>query len=385
MSTAFPSLFSSVRVGDAEAASRLWLAPMTVAYANLDGTVSTAEVEHYARRARGGASVIMTEHFTISEAGRQLPRQTIVDSRDKLPGLRALADAVHDEGALLIAQIGHAGRYGGPWDRYDDQPRLAPSALEFRLVGDRVVTPTEMTVDDIRETLDHFERAASLLAEAGFDGVMLHASQGFLPSQFLSPRTNQRTDAYGGSFENRIRFVLEAFDRVQRGFGDAGPVGVQLLSDEAVADGWTLHEAVELTIRLESLGAAFFLPTVSTFETLRGISTPGEVRRWGHQLGTAIALQAAVRVPVIANGGLTDPQKMDSLIAGGLVAAVALARPMLGNPDWARDAAAGAHDPAGCPCDPPTCLRTQLTGTICESWPESRKERGYWGREEIDA
>ncbi|AEY85495.1 NADH:flavin oxidoreductase/NADH oxidase [Streptomyces hygroscopicus subsp. jinggangensis 5008] len=382
-SSAYPSLFSPLRIGSMQARNKVALAPMTVAYANLDGTVSHAEIEHYARRARGGVGLVITEHFTVSEAGRQLPRQTIVDSDRKIEGLAALAKAVHEEGTLLVAQIGHAGRYAGPWDRYEEQPRLAPSALPFRLVGDRIVTPTEMTQRDISAIVADIGTAAALLIEAGFDGVQLHASQGFLPSQFLSPRSNTREDGYGGSFANRIRFTLECLTEIRSRVGPDPIVGVQLLADEAVHDGWSLHEAIELAIVLESNGADFLVPSVTTFETVRAITSKGEARRWGHQLGATVAIQSAVSIPVIANGGITEPVHAERLLGAGLVAGVALARPLLADPDWAvkaeADDVAGIHR---CACDPPQCLRTQLTGAICSSWPEARQRAEYWGRDE---
>lgn len=367
--TAFGSLFTPLRMGSLTLKNRVALAPMTVAYGHPDGSVSRTEIEYYARRAHGGAGLVITEHFTVSEAGRQLPRQTVVDDAAKLPGLRALAQAVHEAGSPIVAQIGHAGRYGGPWDEYERRPRLAPSAIPFPLLG-RVVTPREMTLQDIRDTVRDVGRAAGLLVAAGFDGVQLHASQGFLPSQFLSPRTNVRTDDYGGGFENRIRFVTECVDEIRRHTGPDFLIGIQLLADEFVHGGWTLHEATELAIVLEQRGLDFILPSVTTFETIRQATEHGEGRRWGHQLGAAIALRAAVGIPVLANGGITDPAVADRLIAAGLVDGVALARPLLADPDWPVKARRGELDAIRrCACDPPKCLRTQLDGVVCASWP----------------
>jgi 2,4-dienoyl-CoA reductase (NADPH2) len=377
-----PGLFDPLAIGSKVSRNRIALAPMTVAYAELDGTVSTAEIEHYARRAQGGVGLVITEHFTVSETGRQLPRQTVVDDEDKLPGLAALAAAVHEEGALIVAQIGHAGRYAGPWDRYEERPRLAPSAVPFTLVADRVVTPTEMTAAEISVTVADMARAARLLVRAGFDGVQLHASQGFLPSQFLSPRINRRTDDYGGHFEGRVRFTLDCVDAIRTEVGATPVVGVQLLADEAAHQGWTLYEAVELASRLEDRGVDFILPSVTTFETVRANTHGGEGRRWGHQLGAAIAIQSAVSVPVLGNGGIADPAYAGRLVADGHVAGVALARPVLADPDWARKAATG-EPILVCPCDPPQCLRTQLTGTVCASWPDEIRGAGHWGRNQL--
>lgn len=379
----YPALMAPLRLGSAQARNKVVFAPMTVAYAGTDGCVTTAEVEHYARRARGGVGVVITEHFTVSETGRQLPRQTVVDGPSKLPGLRALAKAVHDEGALIVAQIGHAGRYGGPWDEYELRPRLAPSAVEFTLVGDRIVTPVEMTEQDIAVTVADTGRAAELLMEAGFDGVQLHVSQGFLASQFLSPRMNKRKDSYGGSFENRIRFTLESLSEIRARIGADPVVGVQLLADEAVMGGWTLYEAIELAIRLESSTVDFLLPSVTTFETIRAATGNAETRRWGHQLGATIAIQAAVSIPVLANGGIRDPRKAATLIESGWVGGVALARPLLADPDWVVKSAAGAYSTVReCACDSALCLRTQLTGAVCASWPEDMREAGFWGRDD---
>jgi len=375
-----PDLFDPLPLGAATCQNRIALAPMTVAYANPDGTVSDAEIEHYARRAQGGVALVITEHFTVNEAGRQLPRQTVVDREDKLPGLAALAEAVHEEGALIVAQIGHAGRYAGPWDRYEERPRLAPSAVPFTLLPGRIVTPTEMTTTDIARTVADTAAAASLLVRAGFDGVQLHASQGFLPSQFLSPRMNHRTDDYGGDFEGRIRFTLECVDAIRAAVGPTPVLGVQLLADEAAHGGWSLYEAVELALRLEILGVDFLLPSVTTFETVRALTQDGDARRWGHQLGATLAIAAAVSVPVLANGGISDPAHARRLVSDGTIAGVALARPLLADPDWARKAASG-EEIRQCRCNPPQCLRTQLTGTVCAGWPDHARTAGHWGRD----
>lgn len=376
----YPQLFTPWKLGRFELPNRIVLAPMTVAYADLDGYVTDAEVEHYGRRAQGGVGLVVTEHFTVNLAGRQLPHQTVVGDRRYLPGLRRLADEVHRHGALVVAQIGHAGRYAGPWDRYEEQRRLAPSAVTFRLVGDRMVTPHEMTLAEIDQTVRAFGDAAEVLAEAGFDGVQLHASQGFLPVQFLSPRQNRRDDGYGGDYAGRTRFLLEAVAEVRRRTDPGFVVGVQLLADEVVDGGWGLVEAVRLARDLELAGVDFLLPSVTTFETVADLTRGGERRRWGYQLGATLAVKAAVGIPVIANGGISDPRLANDLVANGLVDAIGLARPLLADPDWpAKVRADAAATVRRCACSPPTCLRTQLTGAVCQSWPADAQAAGYLG------
>jgi 2,4-dienoyl-CoA reductase (NADPH2) len=380
MTTGYGHLFSPFPLGQLEARNRVVLAPMTVAYADLNGHVSDAEIEHYGRRAQGGTGLVVTEHFTVNLVGRQLPHQTVVDDRSQLPGLARLAREVHRHGALIVAQIGHAGRYAGPWDSYDREPRLAPSAVPFRLAGERVVTPQEITSAEIAHTITAFGNAAHILAEAGFDGVQIHASQGFLPSQFLSPRMNRRADAYGGDYLGRVKFLLEAVAEIRRRTDPGFLLGVQLLGDEVTDGGWSLAEAVRLAGDLEASGVDFLLPSVTTFETVSGLTSHGEYRRWGYQLGAAIAIRAAVSIPVIANGGITDPRLADDLIGHGLVDALGLARALLVDPDWPTKVAQGRlSEVRKCDCTPPTCLRTQLTGTICHSWPEAAQAAGFLG------
>jgi 2,4-dienoyl-CoA reductase (NADPH2) len=382
MTASYPHLFSPFPLGQREARNRVALAPMTVAYADLDGRVTDAEIEHYGRRAQGGAGLVITEHFTVNKAGRQLPHQTLVGESGHLPGLARLAREVHRHGALIVAQIGHAGRYAGPWDSYERERRLAPSAVPFRLTGDRVVTPQEITREEITQTIKAFGDAALLLAEAGFDGVQIHASQGFLPSQFLSPRMNRRTDEYGGDYDGRVKFLVDAVTEIRTRTERDFLLGVQILGDEVAEGGWSLAEAVRLAGDLEAAGVDFLLPSVTTFETVGAMTSHGESRRWGYQLGAAIAIRAAVSIPVIANGGLTDPRVADDLIGHGLVDALGIARALLTDPDWPVKVAEGRlPDVRGCDCKPPTCLRTQLTGTVCHSWPEAAKAAGFLGYE----
>ncbi|MFI9754441.1 oxidoreductase [Streptomyces collinus] len=378
----FAPLFAPLRLGGRTAPNRIFQAPMSVGYANPDGTVTQKEIEHYGRRAQGGTGVVITENFSISVAGRQMPLQTLVNDEDKLSGLRRLAAEIHRHGSLAIVQIVHAGRYAGPWDEYESRPRLAPSAVPFELTPGRVVTPQEMTPEEIEEAIEEFVRAAQLCERAGFDGVDVHAAQGFLISGFLSPRTNRRTDAWGGDFVGRTRFALEAVRRVIANTGPDFVVGVHLMSDERVEDGWTFDDAVRLAPLLQAEGAAFLFAIPATFETMRLPANLGMYDRPGCALDDTAALQRVVDIPVVANGGLGDPRAALQVLETQQAAAVALARPLFVDPDWPTKVRTGTADTRRtCPCDPPRCLQTQLTGAICASWPESTQSRGFLGYE----
>ncbi|MEV4452577.1 MULTISPECIES: oxidoreductase [Streptomyces] len=376
-------LFTPLNFGTRSARNRIVQAPMSVGYANPDGTVTDREIEHYARRAQGGAGVVITENFAICVAGRQMPLQTLVSDEEQLPGLRRLASEIRRHGALAIVQIVHSGRYAGPWEEYESRPRLAPSATPFELTPGRMVTPQEITPEEIEEVIEEFVRAAQLCERAGFDGVDVHVAQGFLLSGFLSPRTNRRTDEWGGDFEGRTRLPLEVVRRVVANTGPDFVVGVHLLSDERVEGGWSLDDAVRLARLLEDAGAAFLFAIPATFETMRLPHNAGMLNKPGYSLEDTAALQRAVQIPVVANGGLGEPQDAVRVLESHQAQAVGLARPLFVDPDWPRKVQAGTADTRRtCTCATSLCLRTQLTGSLCESWPESARVRGYLGYDE---
>ena len=376
----FPHLFEPLEIGGRTMRNRIVHAPMSVSYADEEGYVTRRMVEHYARRAQGGVGMVITENLPINVAGRQLPKNAFISGEEFLPGLKELAAEIKGHGALAIVQVVHAGRYAGPWQEYEARRRLAPSEVPFPLLPEVVATPQEITAGEIRETIGAFGDAAALAEEAGFDGVEIHGAQGFLISGFLSPHMNRRTDEYGGSFENRVRFLLEVVREVKGRVGQDFIVGVQLMSDELMPGGWPLEETVELSRMLEAEGVHFILPVPATFEALKRPENLGLYGRTFHGIDAAIAIKQAVGIPVIANGKLGDPYVAEHVLKHGEGDAVALARPLLADPDWALKAEAGrAAEIRTCPCNPPKCLQTQLTGSVCLSWPEEIQEQGYLG------
>ena len=378
--TVFASLFTPLRLGHRTARNRIVHAPMSVCYGDADGFVTRPQVEHYARRAQGGAGTVITENFAVNVSGRQMPLQNLVDGDQRLPGLSELAAEIHRHGALAMVQLVHAGRYAGPWDVYESRRRLAPSAVPFELTAGRTVTPQEITSEEIVETIEAFGRAAELCKQAGFDGVDVHAAQGFLISGFLSPRTNRRTDEWGGDFDGRVRFALEVVREAVRRTGPDFVVGVHLMSDERADGGWTLDDSVRLAPQLEAAGADFLFGVPTTFETMRLPANDGLMGRRGYAVADNTALARASRLPVMAGGGLGDPNAAVQALEQGSLSAIALARPLFTDPDWPNKVSEGALDAVhNCSCATARCLRTQLTGAVCESWSAETIERGYFG------
>ncbi|GAA1072478.1 oxidoreductase [Tsukamurella spumae] len=383
MSSAIETLFEPLPLGRATARNRLSMAPMSVGYGTPDGFISPKQVEHYARRAAGGVGTVFTENFAVSLGGRQMPLQPIVSGPEHLPGLTALADAVHRHGALAMVQLVHSGRYGGPWEEYEARRRLSPSAVAFELLPGREVMPDEITRAEIDETIAEFVNSARLCEQAGLDGVDIHAAQGFLLSGFLSPRHNLRTDEYGGDFDGRTRLVREVVRAVREATSKDFVVGVHLMSDELIDGGWSIAEAARLAPLLADDGAEFLFAIPSTFETLRLPENLGLLGRPGYSLGDTAALSAATDIPVIANGALSDPDLAARTVTEGKAAGIALARALFVDPDWPnkmeQDRRASVRS---CPCHPPLCLQTQLTGAQCDHWPPEARERGYLGFEQ---
>jgi 2,4-dienoyl-CoA reductase (NADPH2) len=378
--TMFAPLFEPLPLGGTTAPNRIMHAPMSVCYGDADGYVTRPQVEHYARRARGGSGTIITENFAVSTAGRQMPRQTMVSSDDHVPGLAELAGGVKANGALAMVQLVHAGRYAGPWDAYHEARRLAPSAVPFELTPGRIVTPHEITPEEIAAAIAEFGRAARLCERAGFDGVDVHGAQGFLISEFLSPLMNRRTDEWGGSFDNRVRFALEVVREVRRRTSPDFVVGLHLMSDELIDGGWSPKDAARLAPLLVAEGVRFLFAIPATFETLRLPANLGLYGRPRYGVGDAAVLKPAVDVPVVANGRLGDPVDAVGVLERGDADAIGLARPLFVDPDWPRKVAEGdLASVRTCPCDPPNCLRTQLSGAICDHWPPAAIARGYLG------
>lgn len=381
MNEGFVHLLSPLRIGAFTMRNRIVHAPMSVCYADEQGRATDAMVEHYARRAEGGVGMVMLENLAINLSGRQMAKQPMLADERHVPGIRRVARAIQERGALAIAQIVHSGRYAGPWESYDERPRLAPSAVTFELVAGRFVTPQEITLAEIEECIAAFAHSTRLAREAGLDGVEIHGATGVLISQFMSPRQNRRQDRYGGSRENRLRFAVEVARAVKEAAGARFLVGFHLFADElAEENGANLADAIELAQLLEAEGIDFILPMVGTFETLR-IGRNAELnRRAGYQIEQIRAIKASVRMPIFANGGLGNPDLAEATLREGIGDAIGLARPLFADPDWAAKVQAGrSNDICICECAQRTCYRTQIGGGVCESWPQAVKQRGFYG------
>lgn len=362
----YPHLFSEATVGGLTLNNRLTMAPLYLGYAAEGGGVSDMLLEHYRLMARSGVALVVVENAAVDFFQGSGSRRTLrADTDANLDGLRALAGAIKEEGALACLQINHAGRFA-----LAAAEPLAPSAVE---TFGRV--PRAMTEDDIRAAIDQFAGAALRAQTAGFDMVELHGGTGYLLAQFVSPRTNKRADAYGGALSNRQRFPLEVLAAVKDAVGDV-PVGYRFLADEWLPDGLQLEESQTFAADLAKAGAAYISVMGGTYESFALPEIQGKSRQPGYMLDLAAAIRSVVDVPVIAAGRLGHADVAEGALAAGQTDLIGLARGLWADPEWPRKVRQGRENDI-IMCDPDcgeACMQMVMQGrpAFCVAWPPEK-------------
>ena len=360
-------LFSPLKIGDLTLPNRITMAPTFLGYGNKDGTVSDLILEHYRTMARSGAALIVVENTGVHPSGLGSPFMLRADEDRYIAGLTELAKAIHAEGSLAFMQLNHAGRYAFMPDR------MAPSPVP---VGK--VTPKEMTLEDIEDAVQWFAKAAGRVRSAGFDGVELHGGTGYLLSQFVSPRTNKRTDKYGGDAQKRRRFPLEVADAVISAVGRDFPVGYRFLASECLPDGLIVDEAIPLAEALAKTGVSYLSVMIGTHESFPVEPYVSMERTEGYMAPYAeIIKKATPGVPVIAAGRVQSPSVAEAILQTGKADLVGLARVLFADPLWPKKAQGLVKDPI-VPCNPSCslCMRRVMTGkpAVCSQWDKSTRD-----------
>jgi 2,4-dienoyl-CoA reductase-like NADH-dependent reductase (Old Yellow Enzyme family) len=336
-------LFEPFSIGPLRLDNRIVVAPMCQ-YSASDGTPGDWHMIHLGQLALSGPGLLIVEATAVSEEGRITPGDLGLYSDANEAGIARVLHAMRAHAPIKVAiQLAHAGRKASsraPWDGGlqipstdpDAWTALAPSAIPHAPTED---APIALDADGLQRIRDQFAAAATRAARLGFDGVELHAAHGYLLHEFLSPLANQRTDAYGGSLENRMRFVLELFDIVRAAFPADKPVWVRVSATDWVEGGWDLDSTVALSHALKARGCAAI--DVSS----GGVSPQQSIPlRPGYQVPFAQRIKADVGLPTIAVGLITEPEQAEAIIADGEADAVALGRAMLYDPRWPWHAAA---------------------------------------------
>ncbi len=337
----FDILFSTLDIGNLHLRNRTVMAPMGTNLSHEDGTVSDRAIAYYVERAKGGAGLIITESSPTSKLSRHRAGCICAYEDSFLPGLRHLVASVHSNGSAIALQLIHAGRMMD--SKLTGIPPQAPSPVP-RWPGAPV--PTELKIEEIQKIAADFGSEARRAKEAGFDAVEIHGAHGYLIHDFLSPRTNKRKDAYGGTSEKRLRFALEVIQKVREGVGPSYPIIFRLSAREYVEGGYELEEALDWCKELERAGVAIVHVTGGTNETpLAGVHVVSPMMfPLAYHAASAAAVKKVVKIPVIAVDRINNPAVAEQILREGQADLVAAGRAFLSDPHWPAKAARGEED-----------------------------------------
>ncbi|GAA3784871.1 bifunctional salicylyl-CoA 5-hydroxylase/oxidoreductase [Streptomyces coacervatus] len=336
-----PPMFTPFRLRGLTLRNRVVVSPMDM-YSAADGIPGDFHLVHLGARALGGAGLVMTEMVCVSEEGRITPGCTGLYTGRQAESWKRITDFVHAQspGTAIGVQLGHSGRKGSTrlmWEGMDEPlpdgnwPLAAASPLPYKPDSQ---TPRELTRAQLTDIREQFTSAAWRAARAGFDLLELHCAHGYLLSGFLSPLTNRRTDAYGGSPAKRLRFPLEVFDAVRGVWPEEKPMTVRISATDWADGGTTAEDAVEIA-------RAFAAHGVDAVDVSTGQVVADEHPEFGRSYQTPYAdrIRHTVGVPVIAVGAISSWDDVNSLILAGRTDLCALARPHLYDPHWTLHAA----------------------------------------------
>lgn len=339
------SIFDQLTINGMSLRNRLVRSATWEGMCDPDGRPTDRLVEYYRSLAQGGVGLIVTGYAFVSREGKQLPGKMGIHTDDFAAEMQALTSAVHEQGGRICLQLVHAG--GQADAKNAGQRPLAPSAVK---VDQYPELPEELSTADIDRLVAAFAAAARRAKAYGFDAVQLHGAHGYLINQFLSPLTNRRSDGYGGSVENRCRFLLEVYCAVRAAVGSDFPVMIKLNGCDNLEGGLDADDALFAARALAAEG-------IDAIEVSGGTPASGSlspvrtkidtIEQEGYNLSLAKGIKAAVGCPVIAVGGFRSYEVVQQVMADG-IAAVALSRPLIWEPDLPRRWQGGDTSRARC-------------------------------------
>lgn len=338
-----PPMFTPYRLRDMELANRVVVSPMSM-YSATDGLIDDFHLVHYGSRAQGGAGLVITEMTDVSPEGRITPGCAGIYNDDHVTAWKRVTDFVHQRtGAKIALQLGHAGPKGATklgWEGMDEPlpegegwELLAPSALPWSKAN---AVPREMTREDMDMVCDQYAAAAARAEEAGFDMLELHFAHGYLLSSFITPLTNRRTDEFGGSLGNRMKFPLAVFNAVREAWPSNRPISVRLSAHDWVdEEGITPDDAVTIACMLKSAGC-------DIIDVSAGQTSTRAKPVYGRMFQTPFAdrIRNEIGIPTMAVGNIFEADHVNSILAAGRADLCCLARPHLSDPNWTLRAAA---------------------------------------------
>ncbi|MEA5594395.1 NADH:flavin oxidoreductase/NADH oxidase [Rivularia sp. UHCC 0363] len=321
--------------------NRIGVSPMCQ-YSSQDGFANDWHLVHLASRAVGGAGLVFTEAAAVEPSGRISPGDLGIWSDDHIEMLAKIATLIRQAGAVAGVQLAHAGRKAScavPWEGGNPLPEtaggwrpvVAPSGITF---NDISPIPVAMTVADIEHLKQAFGASAQRAVTAGFQVIEIHAAHGYLLHEFLSPLSNHRCDDYGGSFENRIRLLVEIVEVVRSIIPDQLPLWVRISATDWVEGGWDIEQSISLSQKLKSLGVD--LIDCSSGGLLPGVKIPVGA---GYQTPLSDRIRHQANIPTAAVGMITSPEQAEHIIRTEQADMVLLGRELLRDPYWSHRAA----------------------------------------------
>lgn len=349
-------LFTPYQIGSLQIKNRFVRSSTVECLSTPENDISEKYLKIYERLAKGNVGLIITGNYFISQDGRAVDKVPSIDNDHMIVELRKLTELMHQYDSKIIAQINHGGRQSNP--KLIKQKPIAPSKVTDKLNG---VTPKPMSEREINRVIDDFGKAALRVKKAGFDGIQINAAHGYLISQFLSQYTNKRKDKWGGSFENRMRFLLCIYEKIRKNVGNDFPVLIKLNAVDEFKKGIQFNETINLCIELNKRGIDAIEVSggikETGFATTKGLIPEEEIKQnlnavkklgfymkkhqlrknalftEGYYATYAAAIRKEIDAPIIAVGGLRTKAFMESIIEKGKADFVALSRPFIRYPN----------------------------------------------------
>jgi 2,4-dienoyl-CoA reductase-like NADH-dependent reductase (Old Yellow Enzyme family) len=306
---------------------------MSERLADKSGAPNRGHMRLYERWSRGGAALLITGNVMVDGSALGETGNVWLENEQDLPRFAEWAAAARQDGTHAIVQLNHPGRQS---PRTLTREPVAPSAVPVRMVKGAFAVPRALREDEIEALIERFARAAALSVAAGFDGVQLHAAHGYLINQFLSPLTNLRDDAWGGTPEKRRRFLMELVRRVRAAIGDKAILAVKLNSADFQRGGFDEDESLNVVRALDAQGIDLLEVSGGTYESARMFDEPKSDRSAAREaffLDYADKVRAISRVPLLVTGGFRSAAGMNAALASGALDLVGMARPLASEPD----------------------------------------------------
>ncbi|QZY56190.1 FAD-dependent oxidoreductase [Crassaminicella profunda] len=331
-------VFEPMKIGNMEVKNRFVVPPMVVNFVNEDGTANERFIAYIEEKAKGGWGLIIPENYTMDPNASGFVKLPGLWNDEQIESHKELTDRVHKHGAKIVVQINHAGRQTASMIT-GVQP-VAPSPIADPTIGE---TPKELAIQEIKEIVDKFGDAALRAKKAGFDGVEIHGSHGYLINQFMSPFSNKRTDEYGGNIQNRARFALEVIENIKKKAGEDFPIIYRMSVNELVEGGLITEDSKVIAMMLEEAGVNAIHATNGVYASAQYIIPPAAVKHaWSSDITAEI--KKVVSIPVITVGRVNDPLIAESILASEKADLVSMGRASLADPHLPNKAKEGRFE-----------------------------------------